>query len=99
MTTPLSRRLEQYTLRHPQEVLVVKAEIDGEPEEILIFRGVSSSLMRPTAFDPDVPVLPETAAIASLERYAAPYNPAAPQALEADIAPAEMLARLTALGL
>jgi hypothetical protein len=47
-------RLEQYTTKRPQEVLLVKIEIDGELDEIAIFKGFSSSLMRPTAFDPDI---------------------------------------------
>ena len=55
----VGHRLEQYTLQRPQEVLIVKAEIAGEEDEIAIFRGFSSSLMRPTAFDVDVPILPE----------------------------------------
>lgn len=72
------QRLEQYTLTHPQEMLLVKADLDGEPDEISIFKGFSSSLMRPTAFDPDIPVLPEGATIVSIDRLQSPYNPAAP---------------------
>jgi len=99
VTTPLATRLEQYTLHYPQEVLLVEAEIDGEPDQILIFKGVSSSLVRATAFDPDVPVLPETAAIASISRLAAPFNPADPQTIEAALSADEFAARLTAAGL
>ena len=47
-------RLEQYTLKHPQEVLLVKAEVNGELDELMVFKGFSSSLVRSTAFDPDV---------------------------------------------
>lgn len=75
-------RLEQYTAKRSQEVLIVTAEIGGEPDQITIFRGYSSSLMRPTAFDPDVSVLPEGAKIISIERVLAPYNPEAPRYLE-----------------
>lgn len=32
-------RLETYTQDHPQEVLLVRAAIAGEPAEILVFRG------------------------------------------------------------
>ncbi len=54
MTNLINKRLEQYTVKRPQEVLLVTVEVDGERDEVAIFRGFSSSLMRPTAFDPDV---------------------------------------------
>ncbi|MEM6425858.1 MAG: hypothetical protein AAGF66_11905 [Cyanobacteria bacterium P01_H01_bin.119] len=76
------QQLEQYSLRYPQEVLRVTAEIDGETDEILIFRGFSSSLVRSTAADPDVAVLPATAKIISIDRLQGPYNPDTPQYLE-----------------
>lgn len=78
MTQPAGIRLEQYTLLHPKEVLVVKAEIEGEPDEVSIFKGFSSSLMRSTAFDPDIPVLPEGAVIHAIDRLLAPYHPSQP---------------------
>jgi hypothetical protein len=54
----IAQRLEQYTLKRPNEVLLVTAEIDGELDQIAVFKGFSSSLMRSTDSDPDVPVLP-----------------------------------------
>ncbi|VXD25064.1 conserved hypothetical protein [Planktothrix serta PCC 8927] len=75
-------RLEQYTIKHPQEVLIVKIEINGEPDEIAIFKGFSSSLMRPTAFDPDIPVLPDTAKIIEIDRLFSPYNPTEPRYIQ-----------------
>lgn len=78
-------RLEQYTLKHPQEVLLVNAQVDGEADAIVIFRGFSSSLMRPTAFDPDVPVLPDSAQISTIDRLEGPYNPAAPKLIEENL--------------
>lgn len=69
------KRLEQYTKNNPQEVLLVRAEIDGEADEIMIFKGFSSSLMRPTAYDPDVPVLPDMAKIIEIDRLHSPYIP------------------------
>lgn len=80
-------RLEQYTLKRPQEVLLVTAEIDGEADEIAIFRGFSSSLVRATAFDPDIPMLPETAKILTVDRLYAPYNPAAPRYIQQGLTP------------
>jgi hypothetical protein len=82
MENSIARRLEQYTIKRPQEVLIVKAEIDGEPDEIAIFKGFSSSLVRSTAFDPDVPILPEGAKIVSIDRVASPYKPDSPRYLQ-----------------
>lgn len=78
MNHPVGKRLEQYTAKRSHEVLVVTVEIKGEPDQIAIFKGFSSSLMRPTAFDPEVPVLPDEAKILSIDRVASPYNPQSP---------------------
>lgn len=94
-----SFRLEQYTLRHPQAVLRVLARVDGEADEILIFRGFSSSLVRPTAFDPDVPVLPESAEIDAIDILAGPYNPEQPRYLHQGLSWTEMQVFLEAAGL
>ncbi|MBD2019785.1 hypothetical protein H6F43_06235 [Leptolyngbya sp. FACHB-36] len=72
-------RLEQYTQKRRQEVLLVTAEIDGETDQIAIFRGFSSSLVRSTAFDPDVPVLPDHAIIVTIDRLLGPYDPSNPR--------------------
>jgi len=62
--------------------------------ELLIFRGFSSSVTHPTAFDPDRPALPEGAEITSAELLAGPLNPlqerrlAGPQTVEAFLNPA-----------
>ena len=82
MNNSIGNRLEQYTIKRPQEVLLVAAEISGEPDQILIFKGFSSSLMGPTAFDPDVPVLPADARIVSIDRVKSPYNPDAPRYIQ-----------------
>ncbi|WP_421657863.1 hypothetical protein [Leptothermofonsia sp. ETS-13] len=75
-------RLEKYTEKRRQEVLLVTAEVNGEPDQIVVFRGFSSSLMRSTAFDPDVPVLPDDATILTVDRLLGPYDPANPQYLQ-----------------
>jgi hypothetical protein len=67
MADSIGRRLEQYTIKRPQEVLIVTAEIAGEEDQIAIFKGFSSSLMRPTSFNPDVPVLPPEAKIVTVD--------------------------------
>jgi len=78
----MGRRLEQYTIKRPQEVLIVTAEIEGEEDQIAIFKGFSSSLMRPTSFDPAIPVLPPQAKIVAIDRLASPYNPDAPRYIQ-----------------
>jgi hypothetical protein len=91
-------RLEQYTLKRPQEVLLIAAEIEGEPDQIAIFKGFSSSLMRPTAFDPDVPMLPENAQIIEIDRLQAPYRPDSPRYIQQGLTAAEMEALLQQVG-
>ena len=75
-------RLEQYTLKRPQEVLLVRASIGDELDEAAVFKGFSSSLTRATASDPDVPVLPDTANIIEIDRLRSPYTPDAPQYIQ-----------------
>jgi hypothetical protein len=78
----IGKRLEQYTTKRPQEVLLVTVEVAGEQDTIAVFKGFSSSLMRPTAFDPDVPVLPDGANILNIDRVASPYNPDVPRYIQ-----------------
>ncbi|MBW4521217.1 MAG: hypothetical protein KME16_16145 [Scytolyngbya sp. HA4215-MV1] len=92
-------RLEQYTLKRPREMLLVKAEIEGELDQVAIFKGFSSSLMRPTAFDPDVPILPENAKIISVDRLEGPYNPQTPRYLQQDLTWQETETLLAEVGL
>ncbi|PZV02730.1 MAG: hypothetical protein DCF32_14645 [Leptolyngbya sp.] len=91
-------RLEQFTLKQPELVLRVQAAIEGDEDEILIYRGFSSSLMHPTAADPDVPVLPENAEITAIDIMVGPYNPAVPQYLHRELPWADMLPLLEAAG-
>ncbi len=98
MNNSVGKRLEQYTVRKSQEVLIVTIEIDDEPDQIAVFKGFSSSLMRPTAYDPDVPVLPDTAKIITIDRIASPYNPDAPRYLQQDISWEDMQVLLSEVG-
>ncbi|PSO49662.1 MAG: hypothetical protein BRC33_06080 [Cyanobacteria bacterium SW_9_44_58] len=93
------KRLEQYTLKYPQEVLLLEVETDGEQDRILIFKGFSSSLTGATAYDPDVPVLSEAANIVAVDRAQSPYSPDNPQYIEQGISWETMEKRLTDLGL
>ena len=95
----IANRLEQYTLKQPNEVLLVKIETAGQPDEILIFKGFSSSLMKPTAFDPDIPVIADNAKICQIDRLHSPYNPAAPRYIERALSLADFEKYLIAQGL
>ncbi len=88
-------KLESYTLRHPQEVLVVHVQIGQDVDEIIIFRGFSSSLMRPTDFDPEVPILPDSADIMHIDRLQSPYEPQSPKYIEKEIPWNEFISRLS----
>ncbi len=90
----LASQLENYTLQHPQEVLIVHAQIEQQTDEIVVFRGFSSSLMRPTEFDPEVPVLPDSAQIIHIDRLKGPYQPQSPQYIEKEIPLEEFISRL-----
>jgi hypothetical protein len=98
MNNSVGKRLEQYTVKKSQEVLIVTVEIDDETDQIAVFKGFSSSLMRPTAYDPDVPVLPDTAKIITIDRIASPYNPDAPLYLQQDISWKDMQVLLSKVG-
>ncbi|MBD2579198.1 hypothetical protein [Oscillatoria sp. FACHB-1406] len=90
MSSSIEKRLEAYTLKHPQEVLIVTVEGDGEGDCILIFKGFSSSLMRSTAFDPDTPVFPAEARIIAIDRAVSPFNPASPRYIQQGLSWEEM---------
>ena len=98
MNNSISRRLEKYTVKKSQEVLIINVEIDDQPDQIAVFKGFSSSLMRPTAYDPDVPVLPDTAKIITIDRIASPYNPDSPRYLQQDISWEDMQVLLSNVG-
>jgi hypothetical protein len=93
------KRLEQYSLKYPQEVLLVEVEQEGEADQILVFKGFTSSLTGATAYDPDVPVLSEEAKIISIDRAQSPFSPDNPQYIEQGISWETMEQRLTQLGL
>ena len=98
MTVSIGQRLEHYTLQHPREVLLVSIEMDSHSDQIAIFKGFSSSLMCPTAFDPDIPVLPDEATICKIDRLESPYNPKAPRYIEQGISWPQFEQLLEAMG-
>ena len=92
-------RLEQYTLKRPQEVLLVQAIVDAAPDQIVVFKGFSSSLVRPTAFDPEVPTLPPEALITQIDRLEGPYQPESPRYIEQGLSLETFTERLLTLEL
>ena len=84
--------LEAISREHPDRVLRLRGEMPGadapsEPFELLIFRGFSSSVSHPTAFDPDEPALPADATIVAAELLQGPYNPSDERLLRGPLAP------------
>ena len=74
--------LESISRDRPDRALRLQGQMgDGAALEVVIFRGFSSSLTHPTAFDPDQPLLPSEAKIESAVLLQAPLNPAAEQVL------------------
>lgn len=92
MSTNQSQKLEEYTSNNPQEVLLVKLKVGDELDEVMIFKGFSSSLMRSTAFDPDVPVISDQDQILTIDRLTAPYKPSQPNYIQQAITWQEFLA-------
>lgn len=99
MVRSLIERLEEYTRLHPAEVLLVTAMVGDEPDQIMVYRGFSSSLVRPTAADPDIPVLPNSAAVTSIDRLRGPYQPQQPSYIEQNLTQQEMETRLQQAGI
>ena len=99
MSGGVGHRLEQYTIKRPDEILLVEVAIAGEPDQIAIFKGFSSSLMHSTAFDPDIPVLPDEAEIISVDRLESPYHPQLPRYIQQGLTWEEMRSLLAEVGL
>lgn len=95
----VSRLLEKYTLKYPQEVLLVTIKEGEEEDQIAIYRGFSSSLMRPTAFDPDQPIMSSKAEIISIDRLMSPYNPNNPKYIQQSLSWSQMQQILTKAGI
>ncbi|WP_219907568.1 hypothetical protein [Aphanothece hegewaldii] len=95
----IAKRLEAYTIKRPQEVLLVTIESEGEIDEIAIFKGFSSSLIRPTNPDPDIPLIGELAIIKNIDRLKSPYHPNQPSYIQQGLNDEEMESLLQELGL
>ena len=96
MVSELLAQLEELSRSRPDRVLRLTGELPGEagamePFELLIFRGFSSSVSHPTAFDPDQPALPESARLMRAELLQGPLNPAAEQRVAGPMDPELLL--------
>ncbi|HHP7232196.1 MAG TPA: hypothetical protein ACFCUY_15215 [Xenococcaceae cyanobacterium] len=99
MSQSLNQRLEKYTIKHREEVLMVEVEtLAGEPDTILIYNGFSSSLVRATTYDPDIAIIEPGAKIISIDRLSSPYDPAQPTYIQQGLTLAEMEQLLTERG-
>ncbi|XP_027096471.1 uncharacterized protein [Coffea arabica] len=67
--------LETYTQSARNEALLVKAMVDEEEVEVLIFKGFSSCLSYGTSPDPSRSVLPARAEIKFIDRVKGPFEP------------------------
>ncbi|MEM7727582.1 MAG: hypothetical protein AAF208_14630 [Cyanobacteria bacterium P01_A01_bin.45] len=99
MPQNFAQRLEQYSLKRPQVVLIISAQQNGGEDEIAIYKGFSSSLMSPTSFDPDIPILSEDAIITNINLVKSPYNPNTPVYIQKGLSVEEMEKLMTDLGI
>ncbi|OVA12174.1 hypothetical protein BVC80_1775g15 [Macleaya cordata] len=67
--------LESYSESARNEALLVRAMVDGQEEEVLIFKGFSSCLSYRTLPDPSRSILPARAVITSIDRIKGPFDP------------------------
>ncbi|KAF7145343.1 hypothetical protein RHSIM_Rhsim04G0170700 [Rhododendron simsii] len=74
--------LEIYSQSARDEALIVRALVDEEEAEVLIFRGFSSSLSYRTSPDPSRSILPARAVIKSIDRVRGPFDPSNIEYLE-----------------
>ncbi|VEP16215.1 conserved hypothetical protein [Hyella patelloides LEGE 07179] len=91
MVKAIGWRLEKYTTTHQEEVLIVTlVTSSGEEDTVMIYNGFSGSLVKPTTYDPDIPVIEPNATIISIDRLASPYNPAQPEYIQQGLTLKEM---------
>ncbi|ONK65321.1 uncharacterized protein A4U43_C07F35920 [Asparagus officinalis] len=77
--------LESYSESAWSKALLVRALVDGEEEEVLIFRGFSSCLSSRTATELSKSVLPQKAIIKSIDVIKGPFDPSNIEYLERDL--------------
>lgn len=100
MNHDLLSQLETISRSRPDRVLRLQgtlpaSEAEGasgpEAFELLIFRGFSSSVTHPTAFDPDQPALPAGARLERAELLQGPLDPREERPVAGPMAPEALL--------
>ena len=87
----LVQQLEERSRLDSERVVRLTGNVDGEPFELLIFRGFSSSTTHPTAFDPDASVLPPETRLEQVQLLQGPLNPSSAVVLAGPMSPADLL--------
>lgn len=72
------KRLLEYSIKRPGEVLKVTTQTPEGVDEIIIFKGFASYLSQATPTDPEVSLIPENATIITIDRLKSPYRPLEP---------------------
>lgn len=78
----IAQQLEAYSRNHPEEVLLITTTEADIEDQVMIFKGFSSSLMRPTDSNPDNSVFTANAEFVCLDRLQSPYLPNDPTYIE-----------------
>ena len=94
----LIRALEDLSRDRPDRLVrlsgvVARTQDSSEPLEVLIFRGFSSCTTHPTAWNPDLSVLPEGATLLAAELLKGPMVSGDQIALHGPVPPEELLDR------
>ena len=89
----LVQQLEERSRLEHKRVVRLMGTVEGEPFELLIFRGFSSSTTHPTAFDPDATVLPEGTSLDQAELLQGPLLPGQEVVLAGPMPPNDLLAQ------
>ncbi len=74
----IEKQLQDYTIGHKDEALLVTIEVGAEEHQILIFRGFTSALTYATPANPEDPVIPPGAVLKTIDRVKAPFHPSNP---------------------
>ncbi|XP_047313203.1 uncharacterized protein LOC124916517 [Impatiens glandulifera] len=77
--------LERYSQSARDEALIVRAILDEQEVQVVVFKGFSSSLSYGTSADPSTSILPARAAIRWIDRIKGPFDPSQIDYIEKDL--------------
>lgn len=90
------QRLEDLSAHHHNWVLRCRGQLaSGEPFELIMFRGFSSSTSHSTTVDADVPLLQAGDQLETIEILKAPLQPGVEHVLQSAMAPEAFWQTLT----